>query len=76
MVDTRVGLRLARERQFRVEVRSDCTMTSDSLHFAPFHFTVELKPGEYVVAIIEEQSGTPMSDTRTFTPAGLSGSGV
>lgn len=67
-----------------VEVLSGYTMTSDSLHLAPFQFTVELKPGEYVVAIIEEQAATggvadtPMSDTRTFTvtPAGLPGSGV
>ncbi len=67
-----------------VEMLSGYTMTSSGSQFAPFQFTVELQPGEYVVAIIEEQgatgdeAGASMVDTRTFTviPAGLPGSGV
>lgn len=64
------------------EVASGFTLTTSGQEFAPFQFTVELQPGEYVVAITEDdpsdgEGGTPMSDTRTFTvaPVGLPESG-
>ena len=64
------------------EVASGFTMTSEGQRFAPFQFTVNLPPGDYVVQITEDDpsdgaAGTPMKDDRSFTVArvGLPGSG-
>lgn len=53
------------------EVESGSTLSSAGQEFAPFQFTVELEPGEYVVKITEDDpsggaGGAPMADTRTF----------
>lgn len=54
------------------EVESGFTTTSAGQTFAPFEFTVELRPGTYTVEISEDdvsggEGGPPMTDTRTIT---------
>lgn len=58
-------------REGRV-VKRGHTMTSEGMVFAPYSFTVRLKPGTYVVEVSEDdpsggEGGTPMTDTRTIT---------
>jgi hypothetical protein len=53
-------------------VASGFTTTAEGQRFAPFAFTVELEPGEYVVRISEDDpsggEGRPvMTDDRTVT---------
>ena len=53
-------------------VKRGFTTTSEGMTFAPYSFTVRLKPGTYTVEITEDdpsggEGGTPMVDTRTVT---------
>lgn len=57
------------------EVESGFTMTTEAGVFSPFAFTVDLRPGEYTVEIIEDdasdgEGGPPFTDTRSFTVTG------
>lgn len=57
------------------EVASGFTMTGEGGVFSPFSFTVDLQPGEYTVAIIEDdasdgEAGPPFTDTRAITVTG------
>lgn len=56
-------------------VQSGFTMTTEGQRFAPFRFTVELEPGEYVVRITEDdpsdgQGHPALTDDKTITVTG------
>lgn len=54
-------------------VRRGATTTSEGMRFAPYSFSVRLRPGTYTVKVVEddpsggEAPGRPMRDTRTVT---------